>query len=243
MPDKYIIVGRQLQQHGDVKYLHPNQQDADGNELINLDDGDGAIPLTAEFIGKEIIDLSENGPIDKADPRYAAAVRRIKYALAVVPPPGHNPADPKLQRILENTQVNLEWETRTSDGQDDINVRTFVVPVPDTLAEKRRELTRIVKEPGFEPPLTYFLDVLMMKAYLAGEINGIIENLADDSGTPLPGKWQDLLKDKINDVLGSYEEMAEEAEGVAQEQDANVLTDPVSAFHRAVGIYITNMCD
>ena len=245
MPEHYIIVGRQLRQQGNVKYLHRGATDANGNELIDENDDDSAIPLTAEFIGEEIINLSEHGPISEDDPEYAAAVRRIKYALAVVPPDGHDAQDPELEEILENTQVKLVWEERKQENDKDHNLRTFVVPVPDTLARKRAELTGVPKREGFEPPLTYFLDVILMKAHLQKVINQILDTLVDNNGNAftLPDGWREAFDDRFTKELGSYDELSQLATNPAEHRDANVLTDPVSAFHRAVGIYITNMCD
>ena len=153
--------------------------------------------------------------------------------------------DPKLEEILKNTEVKLVWEERKTVGGEDQNLRTFVVPVPDTLARKRAELTGEPKEEGFEPPLTYFLDVILMKAHLHKVINEILDGLVDDHGNPftLPDGWREAFDDRFTEELGSYEELFQQASNPAEERDANVLTDPVSAFHRAVGIYITNMCD
>ena len=243
MPKDYIIVGRQPIAHGHVKYLYPNEIDAEGQEVIDKAGRPGGIPLTAEFIGDEIITLSENGALPPGSDAYNKTVRRIKNALAVVTPQQADTTEEEREAILQNTQVDLIWESRDTASDPDSNMRTFVVPVPDTLARKRKVLEGFDKSPGFEPPLTYTIDRLMMTAFLNGTITEMIKTLRDEDGDALPDPWIKRISDGIQEQLASYNAQVGAPTDLAQESDANILEDPVSAFNRAVGIYITNMCD
>ncbi|MBF9052188.1 hypothetical protein GTA62_19695 [Roseobacter sp. HKCCD9010] len=239
MLDRYLIVGRQAE-NGRVKYLH------DDGSIDETPEKEGVTgtPLTVELIGEVLVELSQTGPLHPADPLYRDAVRKIHGALMVVPEDGHDPNDPELDRILEATEVRLDWDTRVKvTGDTDRNTRTLVVPVAETLAWRQDLLSQDPKGPGFEPPLTYELDLILMRAHFSKLISGAIGEMTGEDGQPLTDALKERLIVQFDDLIGSFETYEQQADNPARQRGVDVLRDPVTAFHRAVGIYITNMCN
>src|SRR6056297_358491 len=84
MTKPYNIVGRQIE-FGDAWYRHG--KDANGDDIITKNPTDNGVhgePLTVEFIGKTMVDLSTKPVRKEDDPtEYARVVRRIKHCLTV----------------------------------------------------------------------------------------------------------------------------------------------------------------
>ena len=238
MSGNYLIVGRQLE-HGGVKYLH------DGGVISDEDsvNGQPGTPLTVDFIGAKMVELSQN-PVRYGEAGYDEIIAQIKAAL-VVKAPGGTPLDPaEAEGILANLTVKLDYDTRQSrDGQPDENTRTFVVPVANTLKARADALAAIAGGQGFQPPLTYFLDLVLMTAFFREQIATAIGEVNQaNPGAALDDVVVELM-DAINDKLGDIGAGGQAATGVAALKEQEILNTPVTAFHRAVGIYITNMCD
>lgn len=238
MLEKYIIVGRPIDEGG-TKYLHSD----DSIDLNAEKNGTAGTPLTVEFIGKTVVDLSQKPELGRASDEYARITNLIKHALVVRGPDGHDTSDPELEDIWENTTVALEYDERKrTAGQTDENTRTLVIPAKDTLAYREQILAAQGTKVGFEPPLTYTLDKILMKVYFNKLIKKIVTEYRDESGAQLPAATQDGLLRQVDERLGSFEEIEADAEEPIELNMVDILQSPVSAFHRAVGIYITNMC-
>lgn len=242
MVKNYIIVGRRLDDD-DIKYLHGA---GTANETVDMNaekDGVAGIPLTVEFIGRTMVELSEGERLQKGTPEYDRMAGLLKHAMTVRPPTGHDPSDPELDRIWENTTIVIDYDERVStQGQTDTNVRKLVVPVKETLAFREDEIAAMDNKPGFEPPLSYELDRRLMKAHFGSLFHDILDDARDSNNAPLSDDVKQALGKLIDERLGSMEDLANSADPAKQNMYA-ILNSPVSAFHRAVGIYITEMCN
>ncbi|GAA6193199.1 MULTISPECIES: hypothetical protein [Roseobacteraceae] len=243
--DKYIIVGRKVD-GGGTKFLHH-----DGSVTTDpAKAGAAGRALDVEFIGKTVVELSRGGPLDENSPEYQKAAEVLRQAMAVLPmDPTHDLNDPEIERIHDNIQVKLVWDQRVKNtDEDDANTRTLVVPVQDTLAEREDYFSTQINQPGFEPPLTYTLDQLMIKHFFDGILDEAM-NEAQTTGTDLPDATKQAIKTRVNALWSQKTSIFQDLGSEDEEEDptrksmARILTSPVSAFHRAVGIYITNMCD
>ncbi|MCH2069331.1 hypothetical protein [Shimia sp.] len=243
--DKYIIVGRKVD-GGGTKYLHHDGEVSTDPE----NDGQLGTALNVEFIGKKVVELSRGGPLDEDSAEYKEAAELLKQAMAVVPmDQTHDLNDPKIAQIHENFELKLQWDERTSDAENgDVNTRTLVVPVRDTLAEREAFFSTQANQPGYEPPLTYTLDHLMVKHFYDGLLDRALTDV-QAAGTVLSDEAKIAIKAQLNTLWADSTALDNDLGAEDDEEDptrksmARILASPVSAFHRAVGIYITNMCD
>lgn len=233
--DTYTIVGRKIDQ-GKTRYLHADQS----IDLNPEKDGQAGTALTVEFIGKKIIELSQKEPLVNGSPEYLKVTDQLKNALVVKGPFNHDPNDPALDVLLEDVTVELKYDERTPTNQ---NVRTLVIPVKNTLAYRETYFEDQEQVPGYEPPLTYELDQLMMLLYFNRLIKEIVTEFVGENGQPLSAADQEIMAKDVDKKLGSYDDLVAEAEDETELSMARILASPVSAFHRAIGIYITEMCD
>ncbi|OIQ35803.1 MAG: hypothetical protein BM559_01445 [Roseobacter sp. MedPE-SWchi] len=244
--DNYIIVGRKVD-GGGAKYLH-----SDGD--INADptkDGAPGKALDVEFIGKTVVELSRGGPLDEDTPAYQEATELLRQSMAVVPMDQmHDLNDPMITKIHDKFRLRLQWDERSPDAEDgvDVNTRTLVIPVQDTLAEREAYFSSQANQPGYEPPLTYTLDLLMMKHFYDGLLDKALSEV-QTAGVALTDETKAAIKAQVNanwadsTAINNDLSSEEEEEDPTRKSMARILSSPVSAFHRAVGIYITNMCD
>ncbi len=243
--DKYIIVGRKVD-GGGTKFLHN-----DGSVTTDpAKAGAAGRALDVEFIGKTVVELSRRGPLDENSLEYQKVAEVLRQAMAILPMDStHDLNDPEIERIHDNIQVKLVWDQRVKKTDEaDANTRTLVVPVQDTLAEREDYFSTQINQPGFEPPLTYTLDQLMIKHFFDRILDEAM-NEAQTAGTDLPDAAKQAIKTRVNAQWSQKTSIFEDLGSEDEEEDptrksmARILTSPVSAFHRAVGIYITNMCD
>lgn len=237
MVHNYIIVGKR---HDDdnMNYLH-----SDGS--IDTDSEKAGVrgkPLTVEFIGKKMVELAEN-PVAAGSAEYNRAVELIKAAMIVKGPEGHNPSDPELVKILDEMVLELGFDERVRhNGQTDKNTRTLVVPVSEALRHRQQQFAALESVPGFVPPLTYVLDRQLMKANFLEQIQQAVAEFRDTEGDALSDDDQIGILNAINLKLGSLDDQVADSDPMKRYME-NVLNEPVAAFHRAVGIYITEMCN
>lgn len=242
MLKNYIIVGRRLDDDN-IKYLYGEGTEVETIDTVAEKDGVPGVPLTVEFIGRKMVELSEGPRLIEGTPEYERMTTLLKEAMTVRPPTGHDPSDPELERIWDNTRIVIDYDERVvEEGKTDANTRKLVVPVKDTLAFREDEIASMTPEPGFEPPLSYELDRRLMKAHFGSIFRDIVEDALDGSGAPLSDDVKDGLISLIDERLGSFDDLANSQDPAKQNMLA-VLNSPVSAFHRAVGIYITEMCN
>lgn len=238
MDFNYIVVGRQVD-HGNVKYLH-----TDGS--INTDHEMGGVagaPLTVEYIGRRMTELSEN-PVRKGDTGYDEEIRRLKAAMVVRGEDGFNQNDPRLVELLDNTTLELLYDERTEhDGQVDKNVRTLVVPPPGTLKYREDQFVAQAEGEGFKPPLTYKIDRLLMRNYFTDVFQEALDEFTDNNGDPLSDEVKAKLLESVDDKLEVQAEFEPNPAVPTDVQIAEIIKKPVAAFHRSVGIYITEMCN
>lgn len=243
--DKYIIVGRKVD-GGGAKYLH-----RDGD--INTDPTKEGVPgeaLDVEFIGRTVVELSRGGPLDEDTTAYKCAAEQLRQAMAVVPMDQmHDLNDPAITKTHDKFQLRLQWDERRSDTDGvDVNSRTLVIPVQNTLAERAAYFSTQANQPGYEPPLTYTLDHLMVKHFYDGLLDKALGDV-QAAGAELSDETKDAIKAKVNANWAASTALDNDLGSEEEEKDptrksmARILSSPLSAFHRAVGIYITNMCD
>lgn len=236
--DHYIIVGRKIDQGG-TQYLH-----ADG-EIDGSPTKDGAegTALNVEYIGKRIVELSQQEPLDPTSEAYRKEVEVIRKALVVVEPDNFTSPVADLKALLDNVTVQLEYDTRVegTGSAPDKNIRKLVIPSRGSFEYRKNYFENKDPNPGFRPPLTYTLDQQMMKLYFGKLIDKALLDFKDANGAPLEEDTRKGLSEDIHQKLGN--DTALSAEDPTEKAKANILTNPLSAFYRAVGIYTTNMCD
>ena len=252
MPDKnYVVVGAPVDQPRCVLVVPdvgtPEIQDLDGNTLTQLHPDPslaavlGSGPLTVESIGKLMVHMSEHP--DVSDEIAENRVKIVKAALAFLPKQGQF-SDAQRDAILEATEVQIVYETREKVQGTDRNVRILVVPSDHTLAAGEAEILQGLTGPEGDPPLAYPLDRYLMLSARRQQIEAIIRGYFQK-----PGVSDDVLA--IEDDLIAYVDaeienaiLTKTPSGDVDPDDIKnqILTTPVRAFHRAVGIYATNMC-
>lgn len=200
----------------------------------------GSGPLNVEAIGRLMVHMSENpSPSEAQKANYESVV---KYAMTVL----ERPKDGKLDdadraALLAETQVRIEFETRAAvENAADKNVRILVVPSDGTLAEGQSAAKQM--DPHYQPPLSYDLDEFLMLSHLRDKVEKL---LRDFDGSQVAG-WECT---HLPALLGHAEAWINEntyhhIDGAPDADDAfnQILDTPERAFHRAVGIYGTNMC-
>lgn len=239
MSDKnYIVVGAEVDQ---ARYfLHD-----DGS--IDAEARTDGQPLNVEFIGRMMVDLSRRGA-DAVPPEELDRCKSLlRHAMVVQDFSVQNGAavltDQERSAILDGTTVRIDFETRdrAEDGADR-NTRILVVPSDRTL-EIADDLLRARGEMrGFRPPLSYELDKALMMASLKGDLIEIIREYAEKAGPDWTQEDQDALEAHVTDAIDERSRFHDVAGDAADDVKNRILTSPLRAFHRSVGIYATNMC-
>ncbi|MEH6523599.1 hypothetical protein [Sulfitobacter sp.] len=227
----YIIVGREV---GEAKYfLHTGG-------VINQTRGEDGIPLTVAHIGQRVVELSESGAIKESTPVYEQAIKEIKHALEVIPQGDTILKDEDLDAIWENTAVELKWDTRTPKDE---NTRIIVIPADNTHSVNVANMKDKPHGRGFEPPLTYPLDVDLVFSANIDRVLSTINSFVPKAGIePLSDGQSQALKDHIRkELLGRFYVRPDEDRPEMLSKQA-VLEQQLVSYYRAVGIYITEMC-
>lgn len=236
---KYIIVGRQID-HGNIEYLHEQTGDINNDHEQS---GVPGTPLTVEYIGQRMIELSEN-PIEKGTPGYDEEIRRLKSALVVRGEDGFDQNNPVLNDLLENTTLELLYDKRVeAEDELDTNTRTLVVPAKDTLKYREDRFMAQATGTGFTPPLTYKIDRLLMRNYFTDVFSEALDEFRDSDGNELNALAKQKLVNSVDDKLEVKAEFEPDTAVPTDQQIAQIIVSPTSAFHRSVGIYITEMCN
>ncbi|MBM1691602.1 hypothetical protein [Sulfitobacter geojensis] len=238
--EHYIIVGRKIDQGG-TSYLH---SDGSINKSATKN-GNAGEALNVEYIGKKIVELSQKDPLQKGSSEYRRETEIIRNALVIVEPDNFVSPAAELKAMLDNVTVELEYDTRVEGAGNaaDTNIRKLVIPSRGSFDYRQKYFKDEAPNPGFKPPLTYTLDQQMMKLFFRKLIAEVLGDYRDENDNPLPVETREGLTKQIDKKLGNYDEIVADAEDATEKSMANVLTNPLSAFYRAVGIYTTNMCD
>jgi hypothetical protein len=228
----YIIVGAEVGE--ETHYV-----DAANN--IHPDAAPGRVPLNVEYIGSLMVRLSELGQGNVSPDEKRAHEKAVRHALQVREAPGVGGAmmsDAEKAEILKETTVNIVFEDRTeTEGQTDVNTRILVVPADGTLQRKAEELGGKPTVPGFDPPLSYELDQKLMVASKADDVMSSVQSFA---AVGAPG-WTPALQTALEAHVAAKLQELSQFVG-APTSKGEILSQPVRAFHRSVGIYATNMC-
>lgn len=233
----YIIVGTEVDQP--QAWLHK-----DGT--ITARQGRDGEPLNVEFIGRLMVELSARGKGDVSKSELAALEEQVRQALIVQDFSTHSGSaamtDKERDEILKHTKVRIEFEDRRRRKKGDRNTRILVVPSDETLGITDALLRSQGQAQGFRPPLSYELDHALMLASMKTEI---LEMVREFAGKQEPG-WTSALQA----ALEAHMEQAIEQRSVfkdgngqpAKDIKNQIMSSPLRAFHRSVGIYATNMC-
>ncbi|MEF9605376.1 hypothetical protein O4J55_24845 [Paracoccus sp. PXZ] len=256
---KYIIIGAEVDQP--EAWLHK-----DGN--ISAEKGADGEPLNVEYIGRLMVELSQRGKSGVPKAELDALEERVKRALVVQDFSAHDGAAPlsdaEREAILDGTTVRIEFESRRRGSRKpDRNTRILVVPSDETLgiADAMLRNTRILVVPsdetlgiadamlraqgeveGFRPPLSYELDRALM---LAGMQTEILEMVREFAARAEPG-WtpalQAALEAHMEQAIHERSRFKDGSGRPAKDVKNEIMSSPLRAFHRSVGIYATNMC-
>lgn len=235
-PVDYVIVGADVDEA--THFLLP-----DGS--ISDQPGPDAQPLDVEFIGRLMVDLSRAGADQVTAADLATHEERIRHALRVrdLPgPDGRELSEAQKAAILAATRVQIQFETREAGDGTDANARVLVVPACRTLEVPHEALSGAEPGPGFAPPLTYDLDRALMLAAMAGELREIVAGFAATNPPGWTPELQAALGAHLDAEIAARSQFREPDGTPAQDARNAILQSPVRAFHRAVGIYATNMC-
>ncbi|NOR61483.1 MAG: hypothetical protein GQ535_03185 [Rhodobacteraceae bacterium] len=217
----YIIVGRDV---GEAKFHLV------GDNILPAQDNPGGTPLDVVYMGKLIGEMSERiGEDRKASAEEIKLMRLCMRADSL--PPGQ--FDEMTENtLIDNTEIQVIFETRTPGSciHEDKNTRVLVVPADGTLKTGLEQLEMPVVGKPFEPPLTYPVDKNLMLSWM---LDGIIEQVVNvESPEDLDNmSWHQIRKHFADEIEAQLIKEADE-DKVSQ----------IAAFHRAVGIYVTNMC-
>lgn len=220
-PTEYIIVGRDI---GEAKFHLV------GGNIIAAEKDPGGMPLDVVYIGKVIAEMSEREGVGRVT--SAGEKELVRHCMRVDSiPPGQLSAAEE-DTILANTSVEILFETRTAGKilQEDQNTRILVVPADGTLKAGLDGLEMPAVDKPFEPPLTYPIDKDLMLGWMQESIVEVVVNVgepADPSGMD----WHEIRKHFADEIEKRLDQM------MAEDQPSQI-----AAYHRAVGIYVTNMC-
>ena len=219
--DDYIIVGRDV---GQAKFHLV------GGNILPASPNPGGTPLDVVYIGKLIGEMSERTGKDRK--ASEAEIELMRLCMRAESIPAGQLDEQKEDALLRNTDIKVLFETRERGEciHEDRNTRIMVVPADGTLKSGLDDLQMPVVGKPFEPPLTYPIDKNLMLSWL---LDGVIELVVNVESPEAPEtmNWHQIRKhfaDRIEERL------------VAQANEDTV--SQVAAFHRAVGIYVTNMC-
>lgn len=236
---QYVIVGAEVDQT--ERWLLPDGTIAD-------QPAPGAIPLNVEFIGRLMVELSIRGKAQLSRQELDRAQEQVRAALMVQDFSALDGSagltDAERAAILERTTVRIEFESRRRYANSpDRNSRILVVPSDKTLEITQEMLERQGKAEGFRPPLSYELDKSLMLASLKSEILAMVREFA---GKAPPDKWtpelQAALETHMAEAVAERSVFKDGGGLPADDVKNEIMTSPMRAFHRSVGIYATNMC-
>lgn len=218
----------------------------EGNEMARLEPdtqlaaviGNG--PLTVESIGRLMVHMSENrSPSDAQLMNYQ---KIVGYSLMVLERPKRGKlSEADKATLLASTEIAIEFESREAmQGVSDKNIRVLVVPADGTLLEGQTATSAM--EPPYLPPLSYELDTILMLSFLRKRVSKM---LTEFDGSQI-AEWETNI---LPALLRHSETWINEntynlVNGQSDPNDEfnKILDAPVRAYHRAVGIYGTNMC-
>ncbi|KRW96141.1 hypothetical protein [Paracoccus sp. MKU1] len=235
---KYIIIGAEVDQP--EAWLHK-----DGN--ISAEKGADGEPLNVEYIGRLMVELSQRGKSGVPKAELDALEERVKRALVVQDFSAHDGAAPlsdaEREAILDGTTVRIEFESRRRGSRKpDRNTRILVVPSDETLGIADAMLRAQGEVEGFRPPLSYELDRALM---LAGMQTEILEMVREFAARAEPG-WtpalQAALEAHMEQAIHERSRFKDGSGRPAKDVKNEIMSSPLRAFHRSVGIYATNMC-
>jgi len=219
--NEYIIVGRDV---GEAKYHLV------GDNILPADQNPGGTALDVVFIGKLMGEMSERtGKKRRAKKKEKKLIRLCMRAESI--PPGML-SEAQEEAILDHTKIKVMFETREQRKSidKDKNTRILVVPADGTLKAGLDELQIPVVGKPFEPPLTYPIDKNLMLAWMQDSIVEVVVNV--EAPEQMDGlTWHQIRKHFADEIEARLTKIADE-DKVGQ----------IAAFHRAVGIYVTNMC-
>ena len=222
-PEKkdYIIVGRDV---GEAKYHLV------GGNILPAADNPGGTPLDVIFIGKLMGEMSERIGADRTATEEELKLMRLCFRADSMPPGQFD--EMTEDALIENTELKVLFETRTPGDciHEDKNVRVVVVPADSTLKIGLEQLEIPPAGKPFHPPLAYPVDENLMLSWMLDQI--IEQIVAVESPDDLSNmSWHQIRKHFADTI---------EAELTNQANEDTV--SQISAFHRAVGIYMTNLC-
>ncbi len=218
---EYIIVGRDV---GEAKFHLV------GDNILPAQDNPGGTPLDVVYVGKLIGEMSERTGADrKASDEEINLMRLCMRADSL---PAGELDEMTENAIIENTEIKVVFDTRIPGDciHNDTNTRVIVVPADGTLKTGLDQLEMPAVGKPFEPPLTYPIDKNLMLSWM---LEGIIEQVVNvESPEDLEAmSWHRIRKHFADEIEAQLTKEADE-DKVSQ----------IAAFHRAVGIYMTNMC-
>jgi len=217
----YIIVGRDV---GEAKYHFV------GGNVLPAQDNPGGTPLDVVYIGKLIGEMSER----TGENRVASEeeIKLMRHCMRAESLPAGELDELTENTLIENTEILVQFETRTAGSciHEDKNTRVLVVPSDGTLKTGLEQLEMPADGKPFEPPLTYPIDKNLMLSWM---LDGIIEQVVNvESPEDLKNMtWHQVRKHFADEIEVQLIKQAEEDK-----------LKQIAAFHRAVGIYVTNMC-
>jgi len=218
---EYIIVGRDV---GEAKFHLV------GDNIIAASENPGGTPLDVIYIGKLIGEMSERTGDNRTATDDEIKLMRMCMRAESIPP---GELDEMTENALvKNTDIQVIFETREPGDciHEDKNTRVLVVPSDGTLKAGLDQLEMPVVGKPFQPPLTYPIDENLMLSWM---LDGIIEKIV---GVASPDDFEGMNWHQIR------KHFADEIEAqLIKEADEDKVSQ-ISAFHRAVGIYVTNMC-
>ena len=235
---KYVIVGAEVDQP--QAYLHK-----DGS--ITATKGSDGEPLNVEFIGRLMVDLSARGKANVPKAELDALEEQIKHALMVqdfsTQSGGASLSDAAREQIVKNTTVRIEFESRRrGKKKGDRNSRILVVPSDETLGITDAMLRAQGHADGFRPPLSYELDRALMLASMKTEILEMVREFAGNAPPEWTSAMQAALETHMEKAIRQRSTFKDGSGQPAKDIKNEIMTSPLRAFLRSVGIYATNMC-
>ncbi len=215
---EYIIVGRDVRQA---------RHHLVAGKFVEACKDPGGKPMDVVHIGTLIAQMSERECADRV--ASEDELDQIKHCLMVESVPPGQLCDKEKDAILQNTEIQVLFETREKEAKAaaEKNVRILVVPADGTIKATLDTLPIPGSGKVFEPPLTYPVDKDVMLNFLLDDI------IAAAVNAPKPDNHEQLSWTIITKHIADHlEARLSQTNGVDQQ----------SAFHRAVGIYATNMC-
>lgn len=235
---QYVIVGAEVDQA--ERWLLPDGTIAD-------QPGPGAVPLNVEFIGRLMVELSMRGKAQLSRQDLDRAQEQVRAALMVQDFSALDGSagltDAERAEILEHTTVRIEFESRSRDAcSPDRNTRILVVPSDRTLEITQEMLERQGETEGFRPPLSYELDKALMLASLKSEILSMVREFAGKAPDEWTPEMQAALEAHMAEAVAERSVFKDGGGLPADDVKNEIMSSPMRAFHRSVGIYATNMC-